>query len=356
MTSLPRELPDWQRAYGLPPIRARLRSRPEDFQVTEELGFEPDEEGDHELLWIEKIGANTMWVAGELARFAGVPSRDVGFSGLKDRHAQTRQWFSLPAPVRATRDWSAFAAAGVRILRIARHRRKLRRGSHRHNRFRIILRALDSPSGDLEQRLNAIRASGVPNYFGEQRFGRDAGNLALAQRLMSGGRLSRGRRGLALSAARSWLFNEVLQQRVLDGSWNTLSPGDCANLDGSGSVFAVTDVDVTLAERAANLDIHPTGPLWGRGELLTSGGTAALERGIAERFAGFAHGLDAQGIAAARRSLRLVVGDFSWELEPASLELAFTLVRGSFATCVLREVADYRETGVESRCPVRSIP
>lgn len=317
--------------------------------MTEVLGFDPDADGEHEFLLVEKRGANTVWVAEQLARFADLKLRDVAYSGLKDRHALARQWFSLHRPGAPVCDWAAFHADGVRILQATRNRRKLRRGTHRSNRFRILLRQASGQSPDLAARLETIRTQGVPNYFGEQRFGLNLSNLRNVERLMSGARLSRGRRALALSAARAWLFNHVLERRVIDGTWQRLLPGDCANLDGSGSVFGVTGADTALVARASQLDVHPTGPLWGCGDSLAKAGVASLEREIADNLAGFARGLEDQRVDASRRALRLRVENFAWESSSAGLELRFTLVRGAFATAVLREVATYDDATRKNR-------
>lgn len=327
-------------------MRATLRQHAPDFQVDEELGFEPDGEGEHRFLRIEKVNANTTWVAGQLARFAGVDIRNVGYAGLKDRHALSRQWFSVQVPQHSAVDWSKWRVEGVRVLEVSANRRKLRRGAHRSNRFHVVLRDARAASEEAAARLARIAEHGVPNYFGEQRFGRDAGNLALAAALIEGRRLSRDRKSFGLSAARAWLFNHVLDRRVAEGSWHTLRPGDCAGLDGSGSVFAVERPDAELERRAVALDLHPTGPLWGRGALMTSGEVAMLEREVASQFASFAGGLERYGLEQQRRPLRVAVRDLAWNEEDGVLELSFRLVRGAFATAVLRELADYRDAAL----------
>lgn len=322
-------------------MAGRLRSSPDDFEVVEELGFEPDGEGEHDFLWLEKRGANSIWVAEQLAGFAGVRPNSVGFSGLKDRHAITRQWFSVHRPAGAQLDWRSLDLPGVRVLDVTRNRRKLRRGAHRCNRFRIFVRDARPLVGNIEQRLLSIRERGVPNYFGEQRFGHAAGNLRQAAGLFAGARLSRGRRSLALSAARSWLFNLVLERRVHDATWDVLLPGEVANLDGSGSVFPVSLPDAELVHRAGSMDIHPTGPLFGLGESRTSGPVAALERRVIGDFPAIAEGLQTHGLRAARRPLRAAVRELDWQLAAEVLEVSFTLQRGVFATAVLRELVAY---------------
>lgn len=345
MSTAPAALPDWQRAYGGAKCTARVRLSCSDFQVTESLSFEPEGDGEHDYLWIEKEGQNTPWVAGLLAKFAGVNPRDVGYSGLKDRHAVTRQWFSVRRPGGDKPDWSRFEAGGVRILEVTRHGRKLKRGTHSANRFRIALRELTARPFELTATLERILKQGMPNYFGEQRFGHGARNLVLANSLFCGRRLPRNQRSIALSAARSYLFNLVLERRVLEGTWDTLLPGDCANLDGSGSIFPVAIVDEELLRRVARLDLHPTGPLWGSGDPKVSGAVATLEQSIVACHPDIAKGLGSQRVSHARRALRARVTELGWEqLDEQTMWLDFTLGRGTFATSLLRELAHTLES------------
>ena len=306
-------IPDWARALGGPLFAGRIRAVPEDFAVAEDLTVVFSGDGEHDWLLVEKTGANTHWAAGKLARHAGVLARDVGYAGLKDRHAVTTQWFSVRRPSGGT-DWNAFDAPGVRILEQARHARKLKRGAHRGNRFRIALRAsgVGALATDIDDRLALIERGGVPNYFGEQRFGRDSANVALGEAVLAGRRVPRHKRSIGLSALRSLRFNEALQKRVEDGTWNVLTSGDVANLDGTGSIFAVDEVTPDLEQRCAEMDIHPCGTL---------------------------PELPAARVAAAKRPLRLRVRDLQWQIEDDALWLEFSLGRGSYATAVLRELA-----------------
>ncbi len=321
-------LPVWARAHGAPLFPANIRTTPEEFDVTEELGFDFDGAGEHDYLYVEKTGANTEWVARQLARFAEVPARDVGYSGMKDRHAVTRQWFSVPrwnAPV-----WSKLDIEGVSVLELERHSRKLRRGAHKSNRFRIIVRGELPQSTVLEYGLALIRDSGVPNYFGPQRFGRNAANLELANSWSAGKRLAKHKRSIAISCTRSFLFNEYLHARVLDGTWNRILRGDVANLDGTGSVFDVGEVDDTLVRRCAEMDIHPAGVLCGDG---------AVPADFPEGHDNWRKALFKARVKAGHRSLRLRVDDLQWRRDERCLRLEFRLGRGAFATSVLRELA-----------------
>jgi tRNA pseudouridine13 synthase len=328
---------DWRRAFPATAVACRLRAANADFQVRERLGIELSGDGEHDYLQIEKDGANTAWVARGLAKFAGIAAKDVAFAGLKDRHAVTRQWFSVRRPAGDKPDWAKLQLDGVRLLQQGRHRRKLRRGAHAGNYFRIALRNV-TESGELRERLSLIRACGVPNYFGEQRFGHDGGNLRRALDLFAGRRLERGERGMALSAARSFLFNEILEDRLRQGTWDMLQAGDCASLDGSASFFPVEVVDDELRRRCNALDIHPSGALWGDGPPQSAGDIAARELALVARFPDLADGLARARLEQARRALRLAVRELAWEEHGDTLWLNFYLVRGAFATAVLREI------------------
>ncbi len=338
-------LPNWRRAHGAPLFTAILKLEAADFIVTERLGFEPDGGGEHDLLWVEKTNTNTDWLARQLARHAGIPARDVGYCGLKDRQAITRQWFSVRRPGRDGTDWEAFAAEGVAILASHRHRRKLKTGSHRGNAFEILLRSADAPAADqLSDRIRQITAQGVPNYFGEQRFGREAGNLQLAESLFAGRRMDRKRRSLAISSVRSFLFNEILDQRIADGNWNRLIPGDRAELDGSASVFDVDEPDEALRERCEAMDIHPTATLWGRGASLARAEASSLEEQVAGRHATLCQGLIEAGVDAGQRRLRMRVERLDAEICERGVRLAFELGRGEYATTLLREIAELQRS------------
>lgn len=325
-------------------MRGRLRERPEDFRVEEDLGFAPDGVGEHALLRVRKTAGNTEWVARRLASHVGQSVSTVGYAGLKDRHAVTTQWFSVHLAGRPDPDWSALAEPGVEILEVHRHGRKLRRGTLRGNRFHIRLRGLAGDRALLDDRLASVRARGLPNYFGPQRFGNQEGNLHRARALFAGeaGRVDRHLRGLWLSAARSQLFNEVLALRVERGDWDRPLAGDRMQLSGSRSHFAAEVVDEVLLARVRTFDIDPTGPLWGRGEVLTSGDVAALEQGVADCFPEWAAGLAVEGLRQERRALRLAVPDLEAAFpESDVLDLAFALPAGAYATAVLRELAQW---------------
>lgn len=323
-----------------------IRARPEDFIVREHLGFEPSGDGEHILLTVRKRGANTKWVARQLAAHAGVRIRDVGYSGLKDRHAVTEQSFTVPAYAAKNKttpeSWLTFRGEGFEVLAAARHRRKLPRGAHRGNEFEIVVRDFHADPAEVDTRLQRIASGGAPNYFGEQRFGREDGNLRVAERWLCHGEPPAGRdeRSFALSAARSALFNAVLSARVADGTWNRLLPGDLANLDGSGSVFACDAPDAAVLERCAQLDVHPTGPLCGGGDARVTADALQVERQTLAPWRVWIDALVALRVQQQRRALRVAARELQWTYAGDALTLRFRLTRGAFATAVLREIAD----------------
>jgi len=326
-------------AHGGPAGRAQLRATPEDFLVQEWLGWEADGAGDHLLLKVRKRGANTLWIAKQLARLAKIDPRDVGFAGLKDRDAVAEQSFTVPARSALGESWVGVGGEGFEVIAAARHRRKLKRGALKGNDFTITLRGFSGDPQVLEQRLQAIAAAGVPSYFGPQRFGRDAGNLRTALAWFSDGvaPTDRWQRGFALSAARAAIFNSVVARRVSDGTWNRLLPGEIVNLDGSGSVFVAEAVDAALEARCAGLDIHPTGPLWGRE---SDRPVPALEADVVAHHDVLARGLSKAGLEAERRALRIRVDRLAWTIEGEVVQLRFRLFRGAFATAVLHELLE----------------
>ena len=333
------------RAWGKPPTTGVIRASPEDFRVIERLGFEPTGSGEHLWLEVEKRAANTVFVAGELARHAGIRSGDVSFAGLKDRNAVSRQHFSLHLPGRPDPDWTGWDIGGVRILSGRRSERKIRRGRLAGNAFELVVRDLEGDRDELDGRLAIIRDHGVPNGFGEQRFG--GNNIARAHRLFRGDLRrtpSKAKRGFYLSAARSLIFNRVLAERVTRGDWNRLIDGDLAMLDGSGSIFAADPADPEQVRRCRELDIHPTGPLVGAGDPPVSGAALTIEQAVCDREAELVSGLRKFRMEQQRRPLRLKVSGLEWSFpDPGCLQLRFSLPSGGYATAVLRELVRYND-------------
>jgi len=332
-------------AWGGPAGRGRIRERPEDFRVVEDTGYTPSGDGEHLWLEIEKREMNTLDVARALAEHAGVPLRAIGFAGLKDRNALTRQPFTIQLPGRADPDVSAWSDARMQVRSVTRHARKIQRGRLAGNRFELTVRRIEGDRAAIEDRLARIATGGVPNGFGEQRFG--GNNIARAYRLFRGElrrKPSKAKRGFYLSAARSLIFNKVLEARLVDGSWGRLEPGELVMLDGSRSCFLAETVDADLAARAERLDVHPSGPMVGRDGPAPTGAVAALERPVLEAHAELVEGLVRFGLSGERRPLRMRVLELEWCWNGGDeLKLTFGLRSGCYATAVLREVLDYTD-------------
>lgn len=336
-------------AYGGPPLAGVLRAQPEDFVVVERLGFAPTGAGEHVFLSIEKRGVNTEWLARQLARFAGVQPVAIGYAGLKDRHAVTRQHFTVHLPGKAERDWSSLGLEGVTVLQVTRHARKLPRGALQGNDFVLTLRGISGDHAAALDLIDSIARRGVPNAFGAQRFGRDGGNLEQARAMFAGGRVERSQRSILLSAARSELFNRVLAARVTAATWDQLLSGDVAQLDGTGSIFGPVEPTPELLTRIAAMDIHPTGPLWGAGELRSSAAVQAQEQSVADAEPAIVDGLCRAGMRQERRALRVRVADFSAQFIAADvLQLRFGLPAGAYATGVVRELLASNEAPATS--------
>ncbi len=329
-------------AYGGPPLSGVLRATPEDFVVDEDLGFATDGAGEHSFVRVEKRGANTDWVARELARFAGVDERAVSYAGLKDRHAVARQSFSLHLPGKSDPDWAALQHDEFRILEFARHGRKLQRGALKGNHFRVVLRDIKGDRAAFERIFASIVAAGVPNYFGEQRFGRGGDNVRRAVAMFQGKRVARHERSLLLSAARSYLFNCVLGGRVQRGDWNRPLDGEVWMLAGTHSIFGPEPLTPELSDRHARGDLDLTGPLWGEGELRSLAQVRELESAIADANPQLIAGLVANDLRQQRRALALHPQNLATQwLTEDSLELRFYLNAGSYATVVIREILNY---------------
>ena len=332
---------DWPTSGGGRIASGRLKTAPGDFIVDELLEF-PESgsdveagatpgSGEHLCLKLEKVGDNTEYVARELARMADCRNFDVGFCGLKDRHAVTRQWFSLYRPGREAQDASLIEEISARwpVLAASRQVRKLRRGEHRGNGFVVTLRGVAGEREVIDRALARLADIGAPNYFGPQRFGNGGANLdravhldpaTLNRRSRSGGKGRGGKKRagsegsknvLYFSAARSWLFNEVLAARVEDGSW---------------------------AEPGA------TGPLWGDGGTTASGALETLERNIVAQTPGLASLFSVTRMKPERRPLAVKPEGLSWQwLAEDSLELTFLLLPGQYATTILSDIFELED-------------
>jgi tRNA pseudouridine13 synthase len=311
-------LPPWPHAYPATGASATLKSLNEDFGVTELPLQLPSGGGEHLWLEVEKNGANTAFVAQQLAEAAGVQEWDVGYAGLKDRYAITRQWFSIYLPKGETPDLTQLQHPEFKVLSQSRHVKKLRPGDLQGNAFRIVLRDVSGDRHAVEANLQAVAAQGVPNYFGAQRFGFEGGNIEQGRAMLAREIRVRNpkKKGIYLSAVRSFVFNEVLALRIQQGLWGQTLPGDV--LDEAG---------------------RPTGPLWGRGRVSSTDQAQALEMGVAERHASLCDGMEHAGLDQERRALVASPRDLSWAWpQPDQLVLSFSLPAGNYATSVLNEL------------------
>jgi tRNA pseudouridine13 synthase len=337
--------PGWRLPPSDAAVQGVYKTRPEDFEVRELLPFEPEGEGEHVYLHIRKRGHNTLELQQALAKLSAIPRHHVGYAGMKDRQALTSQWFSVHLPGTVEPDWEVLQQDGVSLERVGRHRRKLRTGAHCANQFTLVLRQLQGGVSRCEQRLQQIKQHGFANYFGEQRFGRNGSNLVAAESLgpVRKGRLS-NRQAMALSAARSLIFNRVLARRQQLECWDKVIVGDLVNLDGSNSFFGPVDDVEELQDRLAALEIHATGPMAGIEASTVASEALALEQAVVRELPDSLDVVTKFQARTARRALRARVDDLQWLwLDDTTLRLDFTLGRGVYATSLLHALGDFSQ-------------
>lgn len=333
----------------LPGTGGVLRAASDDFRVEEIPAYTPAGEGDHVFIWIEKRDLSTPQAAEHLARALGVRAQDVGWAGMKDRRAVTRQWLSLPPPC-APEAARALDLPGVTVLEVARHRHKLRTGHLRGNRFTLRVRDTDVDADAAASRARAIldrlgQPPGSPNWFGAQRFGADGKNAELGRELLtgSGARAPRGRqKRLYVSALQSALFNDHLTRRLRDGLLARVIEGDVLQKRESGGLFVTDAPDVDQPRLEAG-EIVPTGPMFGHRMRCPGPDTAASAR-EAEVLAAAGLSLadfDRAGKlgAGTRRPMTVDIGRTTVTAAgERTIELSFALPSGAYATALLREV------------------
>ena len=325
-----------------PKQTALLKAECADFVVKENLGYSMAGEGEFVAVRVRKTDANTLFVGEKLAQFAGISARNMSYAGLKDRRAVTEQWFSLQMPGKTTPDFGDFQLEGIEILEVTRHNRKIRTGSLDSNYFEILLRdAMETD--DLKVRLENLSKFGFPNYFTEQRFGRDGHNLIQALRWAKGEIQvkDRKKRSFYLSAARSEVFNLVVSERLKQGVANRVLPNDIVQLSGSHSWFVADekeDLDV-LQLRLEQGDLQLTVPLIGE----TAQSACSLENDIVQQHQDIANLMKQERLKPARRPLLMKPKDFNWQFEETGLRLKFYLPAGSYATALVRELVNIEE-------------
>lgn len=339
----------WTYLHGKPNCKGSLKSQPEDFMVSEKLGYSPCGEGEHIYLWIRKSGLNTAFVAEQLAKFTGLPLRAISYAGRKDKFAVTEQWFGVHKPGKQEYDWQNFSLSGAEVLSSKRHNKKLRTGVLKGNSFKLVVRDISQPQ-DLAERLSLISKFGVPNYFGEQRFGNShhfpqGGNLALAQKMIEGETINnRNKRSMAISALRAWLFNEFVHHRI-QRFQQQVCKGDVLQLAGSKSFFNVEEIDDTINQRIASRDVLISSPMWGEGELDSQSEAGLFEREISNLYPDQTRTLADLGLKQERRASFLFPDHIDWQLENDIFTVSFDLPAGAYATSVMRELIDTTEPG-----------
>lgn len=329
---------NWHYLYSKPTAQGRLKARLEDFYVQEKLGYQPIGEGEHIYLWLRKTGLNTAYVAEQLAKFCAVPLRAVTYAGRKDKYAVTEQWFGIHLPGKKDFDWSQFKLEGVEVITSKRHNKKLRTGVLKGNHFKLVLRNI-SQQTEVEEKLQQIAVSGVPNYFGSQRFGNNNSNLHLAQLMLNGEEIrNRNKRSMAISALRSWLFNQFISERLQSGHFQQLLTGDVMQLTGSQSYFVFDGKDPKVEMRLQQRDIQLTCPMWGQGQLASQEQALTWEQSVAITSPQVTQTLEALGLKQERRAICLTPENLSWQFIDDTLHLGFDLPSGCFATSVVREL------------------
>lgn len=330
---------------GKPSASALLKAQPDHFQVSENLGFEFTGSGEHLMVRIRKTGENTSFVANELAKACGVKSKDVSWAGLKDRHAVTEQWLSVHLPKGETPDFSQFLTQypSIEILATDRHNKKLRPGDLVGNDFVITLDEV-SDVEDVVKRLESITQTGVPNYFGAQRFGHEGNNLNEARRWGRDNVRTRNqnKRSLYLSAARSWIFNTIVSQRIEQGFFSQAVEGDL--VQQSGELVQVTEDNLdTLNQALLNGGAELTSALAGDNALPTLGKALDIEQPNLDAEPDLMALIRGNRMRHDRRPVALFAQDLSWQVEENKISLKFSLDAGCFATAIIRELADAKE-------------
>ena len=307
----------WLHSIDGPSAKASIRQKNHHFQVDEVPGFELSGQGEHLYVRLRKDGQNTGWVKEQMAQKLGVKSQDIGHAGLKERHAVTSQWLSIYAP-KTEPSINDLSIESVELMELARHRQKLKPGMHAANRFRVRLADMEADRQETDKILETIKSHGFPNYFGDQRFGHQGGNLPKAWQLLSQRKLSRHKKkSIYLSSLRSFLFNRVLHAYIASGNMASISDG--------------------------------TGPLWGRGRLNLEACQAEFEIDALKPWQDLCNGLEYAGLKQERRDLLVIPEKLSWQWGSAgegqswSLQLDFQLPPGAYATSLLRELAKIQD-------------
>lgn len=326
--------------YGSPHQTGVIKSQADDFRVSENLGFDACGEGEHLFLHIEKTNLTTQDLIEQVAREFSVKARDIGYSGLKDKLAVTKQWLSvhLPGQMNSVKIPSS---SHYQLLQHGWHNKKIRSGSHRSNSFEVTVRGVTELSNQTQQQINDIKMTGMANYFGEQRFGAQQDNVERAIHTFTNERrtrkLSRTKRGLYISSLRSFLFNQILSQRLEKNHWHQPLQGDVYMLSGSHSLFSGT-IDDSILERYQQQDISSAASLYGEGVSMLSENALAIEEAVYNQYPEVIACLVGQKVKLQMRTTRVTVEGFNvvHDLNSHSLKVTATLPSGCFFTTLLK--------------------
>ncbi|MCB1604838.1 MAG: tRNA pseudouridine(13) synthase TruD [Xanthomonadales bacterium] len=327
--------------------RGQIKCKDADFIVTEHTDIDFTGDGEHLWLYVEKINSNTDWVAKQLSNICQVPRMQVGFAGLKDRHAITRQWFSVQLP--KVSDISKINSAlpdEIQIINSSWHNRKLKTGQLDYNHFEILIRNIEGDKNSVDENIENIKRFGFPNYFGPQRFGIEMGNIEKAKDWFSGTYKVKNKnlKSLLISTARSYIFNSIVAERIKQGIWNKSVKGDIFQLQGSNSWFKDSDATPDeISTRLKDFDINITAAMWGENQSISNDECLVLEENIASQFQTFQQGLTKFRLKQERRSIRCIASELSHEWFDKNLKLSFSLQPGSYATGLIREILNYSE-------------
>ena len=341
-----------------PSTSGEIKRKFSDFKVHEDLSFDPTGFGDHLFIKIKKTGLTTIDVAKKISEVTGSKLSTIGYSGMKDKHGECTQWFSAPVSESASRSLGSIENANLSVIKSLRNQRKLRIGSHRNNQFDITLRSCIGGRDKFEARLKLVQERGLPNYFGTQRFGKNMQNIMSVSRLMAAetegpsclnkrdfDKLNLIERGILISAARAYLFNQVLSARLKMKNWATYLPGDVLNLNGTDCYFLLEqdDQEDIVQQRLNLFDIHISGPLAGssssKDKYITSAKAADIETKSFRKYEVLLDGLRKLNISASRRPLRFKPENFQWSwVDETTLNIHFSLRKGCYATSLLREI------------------
>jgi len=314
-----------------------FKESPEDFEVEEVPAYQPSGEGEHLFLWVEKRGVSTPDAAKRLTRQLGLAERDISWAGMKDKQAVTRQFFSVSSKVEGL--VASFADPDVRVLSAKRHRNKLKTGHLDGNRFKLRVVSVTDPAA-FRAAFDRLVANGVPNFFGEQRFGADNAARGKNMLLKGGGkRGNRFERKLLLSSYQSLLFNRALERRIAAGTLSKALAGDVLKKHESGGEFVCSDPAVDQP-RVDSFEVSATGPMFGPKMRRAEGEVGAAEQALLDEEKIGLEVFEAGGgeTLGTRRFFRVRLAEPSLELEGDVARLSFTLPSGSYATVVLGEI------------------